>query len=163
MESTKQTEQSSPGGFIQPATSANTNTTEYSPRPHHETLQLQQQQQQFSVDNGQSAGYCSRLRASIGQPERLQPTILAISLTYIAYQISVVAGLLPEQPAASQFTYYCCIVGAASAIAFYLKFHCNCNHPRIWMLIYNLLLVLLLLLYVAHWFVKPKCKYAYYK
>lgn len=70
------------------------------------------------------------------------------------------AGFVTVSPAVTQFTYYCCILGLASAIVFYLKFCCDESYSTFWLLIYNSILVLVILFYVGHWFVKPQCKYS---
>lgn len=112
-------------------------------------------QQTTEQQNNGRIGFCSRLMASIGPPDRLQPTILAISVIYIAYTISTVTGLFPYQPAVTQFTYYCCILGFVSGVVFYLKYSCNDSHSTLWLLAYESILVLVVLFYIGYWLVKP--------
>lgn len=119
---------------------------------------LEQQEVTEAEPEGGQPGFCSRLKTSVGQPERLQPTILAISLTYIVYTISAAAGHFTIASPAIQFTYYCCIVGLASTLVFYLKFCINESWTALWLLIYNGILVLVVLLYLGYWFSKPTYK-----
>lgn len=113
----------------------------------------------LSGDGNSQFACWSRFKSLLGLPEVLQPTILAISLTYIVYTVSAELGLNLFMPAAVQFTYYCCILGCSSCILFYVKLlysengHWTCN------IIYLCILTLLVILYIYHWLVAPDGKY----
>lgn len=85
-------------------------------------------------------------KGSLGQPELMQPTIVAISLTYIAYTIAAHFQVLILDPTLTQFTYYCCIAGLITTIIFYIK--CSFTDT-----IYSISLVVLVTLYIAYWIV----------
>lgn len=73
----------------------------------------------------------------------MQPTILALSVTYILVTASIHLKWLVPMPAAVIFTYYCCILGVITSVLYYLSLY------------YYFLIgqCTLIGLYIGHWFV----------
>lgn len=73
----------------------------------------------------------------------MQPTILALSVTYILVTASIYLKLLAPMPAAVIFTYYCCIMGVITSVLYYFSLH-------YYFIIADFALIGL---YIGHWFV----------
>lgn len=100
-----------------------------------------------------SPALSSRFGSALSDPELMQPTILAISVTYIVLTASIYLKLLEPMPAAVIFTYYCCILGIISTIVFYLRLlYKESGKTTVWT-IHVLVQCILIGLYIAHWFV----------
>lgn len=97
------------------------------------------------------AGCFRGCRKVIAHPELMQPTILAISITYIVYAILANFNVFTVHPASSQFALYCCILGLLSVIIYYLRY-CNLDASCV-NLLHVIMLLLILGLYVTYWFV----------
>lgn len=82
-------------------------------------------------------------------PELMQPTVLAISVTYIMYVILAKLNLFYQMPSTIQFANYCCLIGLFSAIVHYLRY-CQLDASCV-NLLHVLALVLLCGLFVTYW------------
>lgn len=79
----------------------------------------------------------------------MQPTILAISLTYIMYVILAKLNLFYQMPSSIQFTNYCCLIGLLSTIVHYLRY-CRLDASCV-NLLHVLMLILLIGLFITYW------------
>lgn len=124
---------------------------------------MQQQQHhtktpQESINQAPATNYFLA-KHTICQPELLQPTILGVSLTYIMYTIFAGLKLLPEMWAATQFTYYVCIISFVTVIFLYLKFSLPESKLTKANWIYIILLMLTIAMFIGYCFVKLPSKY----
>lgn len=89
------------------------------------------------------------------QPELWQPSIFAVSVTYIAYAIATHFEFLPLRPASRQFAYVCCIAGLISASLIYVRYLAREHYyARLSVAIITCLL-LTLVMYIVYWLVQP--------
>lgn len=96
----------------------------------------------------------SKFVSLVSDPELMQPTILALSVTYILVTASIYLQLLAPMPHAIMFTYYCCILGLISCIVFYLRLLYNDESSQGTVRTVHVLLQCALVgLYIGHWFV----------
>lgn len=100
----------------------------------------------------QTGGCCFRLKTTLSSVEVVQPAIIAISLTYMLALVSSKLGLSEEVPAVTQFTHFCCIVGLVASAVFYTKPLYIESQQKILNVLYNFLIILLIGLYIGHWF-----------
>lgn len=93
--------------------------------------------------------------ALLMQPELWQPSIMAISLTYIAYAVAAHFELLPLRPASRQFAYVCCIVGLLAASLIYVRYLAREHYYTKLSVAMATFLTLVLSAYIVYWLVQP--------
>jgi len=118
--------------------------------------QLDDQRARQTIGQERNPSYFSRSKGSTSLPEIVQPTLIAISSTYIISAIVAHFNLLAFTPATSQFAYYCCILGLVSAAVFYLKFLYPEDKRQY--LLHLGLLVFIMVAYIIYWCVGVKRK-----
>lgn len=108
-----------------------------------------------------SSGLCGPLRNICSKiptvnAELIQPTILAISVSYVSYLLLLRNYIVIRSPSADVFTYFCCLWALLTSAVFYMRFFINDWKRSIVESIYLIFLSVLILLNISHWvYAKP--------
>lgn len=93
--------------------------------------------------------------STLSQPELWQPTLLALSVTHIAYLILNSLDLMPCKLATRQFGYVCCIFGFAAACLIYVRYLAKDQYYTKLTVAIIISLVITIAMYVVFWLVDP--------
>lgn len=108
----------------------------------------------MATKDSTQATWRSYVNPELFNPELLQPTIIAISATYILYLIGALYLFTPNLPAETQFSYYVASLGLISGLLFYARFISSWPPYVSFMdLAHMVLCCILTAVYIMYWFI----------